>query len=288
MATVTAIPTLTEDLPAHEELVGSPVESFTSTGFRGTRRLKCAWSDRLALAAKLLGGSFGQTGSPGSEQVLYALPHAYPSNAAAFARDVGLAPFGDSPRVTASAETDRVAKYEYAELTVQYGTPEGDGQQQPKDGTTLLYEERLEPSSEYVTVANNLLSWSSSGAPIDPLETPGIAVPILDYTINVEAIPSFHPNAVLQVGVCNAQPVLAKSLGVTMAAETLLYHGFFPTRVTTSSGSLGWSGAFRLTYKPSGWNKFWRSGYAAPQSLYNYATGVIWKPVPVVAFDFLP
>jgi hypothetical protein len=288
VATVSAIPTLTEDLPAHEELQGSPVSELTSTGFRSTRKLKCAWSDQLKLAAQLLGGSFGQTGSPGSEQVLYALPHAHPLNPAAFARSVGFAPFGQSPRVTASANSDRVASYDYAELSVQYGTPDGDGQQQPKDGTTLLYEERLEPSTEYITVASNLLSWSAAGPPIDPLETPGVAVSILDYSIAVEALPSFHPNAVLQIGVCNAGAVLAKSLNVTMPPETLLYHGFFPNRVTTTGGTLGWSGSFRLTYKPSGWNKFWRSGFSTPQTLYSYGTGTPWKPVPVVAFDFLP
>lgn len=283
MATVVTIPTLTEDLYSHEELHGSPTEQVTPEGFHATRRLKCAWSNRVKLAAQLVGQTWAQGGTGSAEKIVVALPHEYPQNPYAVAREVGIEPFGASDADGFFGSS--VAAYEYAVLTVGYRTAQA-GESQPQADDTLLFTERLEPSVEYVTVAATNLSWTLGGPPIDPQEVPGIPVRLLDYAIDVRNVATFNANAVLQVGVCNAQPVLAKMLNVTFPAETLLYHGWFPSRVTNASGTQLWNGEYRLTYKKDGWNKFWRSGGTAPVPMYNGAG--VWKPVPPVAFDFLP
>lgn len=283
MATVVTIPTLTADLPEHEELHESPTEQVTSDGFQAVRRLKCRWSDRIKLMNMLVGQTWAQGGTGGSEKIVVALPHEYPANPYAVAREVGLVPFGASG--SDPFEGLSVASYEHALLTVTYRTAQG-GESQPQPDDTLIFTERLEPSVEYVTVAATNLSWTLGGPPIDPQEVPGIPVRLLDYTIDVRNVVSFADAAILSPGVCNAQAVIAKLINKTFPAETLLYHGFFPTRVTTASGNQLWNGEYRLTYKKDGWNKFWRSGGAAPQPLYNGAG--VWKPVPPVAFDFLP
>lgn len=282
--TIQQSPVLTEMLPAHEEIDGSPTEGFDAQGFHATRRLKCAWSDRLTLASMLVGQTLGQTGTPGSQTIVVVLPHQYPHYPAASCRAVEIGPLVAKP--SAYDAQARISQHEYAVVSATYRTPEA-GEGDPQDTDTIIITERLDPSVEFITVASNNLSWEPSAEPIDPVEAPGIPVRLLDYTVSVTGIASFDANAVLQSGVCNSIAVLAKTLNVTFPAETLLYHGFFPTRTWTTAGAQLWAGDFRFTYKPSGWNKFWRAGYQTPQTM--YAAGVPFKPVPPVnILSFLP
>lgn len=282
--TIQQSPVLTEMLPAHEEVDGSPTEGFDAQGFHATRRLKCLWQDRLTMASMLIGQTLGQTGNPGSQTIVVVLPHQYPHYPAASCRSVEIAPL--IPKPTAADAQGRISQHEHAILTAAYRTPDA-GEGDPQDSDTVIFTERLDPSVEFITVAANNLTWEPSGEPIDPVEAPGIPVRMLDYTLSVSGIASFDPAAVLQAGVCNSIAVLAKTINVTFPAETLLFHGFFPTRTWTTAGAQLWAGDYRFTYKPSGWNKFWRAGFATPQPI--YANGVAFKPVPPVnVLSFLP
>lgn len=287
---VTVISPDTATMVAHEELAPSPSERADQDGFVATRRLKCAWADRLALMVQLLGyAPINQVDGNGAGTLVVYLPHAYPHGfSAAVAKAVAIEPEGKS---AASAASNRVISWptpSYAILTVEYRTPKpGDPQQQQGDPSTVTITDSLDPTVEYVTASNMKLAWSVGGSPIEQAEVPSFPVRMYEVIRRISNVTSVPASWCENAGKCNlAAFTLTSPISLACAAETLLYHGATPVRTWSPNGDQKIEVQMRMSYKSTGWNKFWRSGYSTPQTIYQ-ADGSQFKPVTPISFGFL-
>lgn len=218
------------------EMNGSPVEVAGKDSFKATVTLRCTWANRYSLAGEIAGWSL------------------YPNLSAtgARARSISITPF----TVVNNETPAQNASYENALVVVEYvfdkDTPDEDG------GT--LFSESLEPTAQNLTQPWESFKWKS-GPQIQAGEAPSKILRGLDYVLtkyNLSAIPAA---ALTLVGCCNDATVSASTLGLSFDAETLLFNPPSLQRTVTigSSPSKKWTAAYRFTYKPEGWNKFWNA-----------------------------
>jgi hypothetical protein len=74
-------------------------------------------------------------------------------------------------------------------------------------------------------------------------------------------------------GCVNSNAMTAKLCGLSFPAETLLYQPPSMQRVISTNGrnaqTDGWQISYRLSYRASGWNKFWRKTTGAFSRIYT-------------------
>jgi hypothetical protein len=247
--------TITE---TYEELLGSPTETISEEGFTAQRTLKCAWSDRLTLAAKFKGGWFGST---------YYVPQAYPDFGSARVIAVTVNPYDEKVLPAGGTDLTR-ASYTAAQLVVTYKTGTDSGN--PADDGKPQVEESLEPFAEYLTLPAQGLFWgSTSGDPLKDDEAPGKLFRGVVWNYTVSGIVDI-PDAVYDLtGKVNSSDEHSYSLNRTFAAETLLYTPPLLRRIVMPNGTLAWSIQMKFSYKPQGWNTFWRAKTQAWERIYN-------------------
>lgn len=246
----------------HEELNLSPREDFTARGLVATRKLRCPWDDRFTLARDLMGFSFAS-----GEDVIYRLPHLYPGTNNTTARTVRVAPFHDS--LVADDPEGRIARYDHAELTVQYESGAGgDGGQTP--GVEVFIEEDFSSESEYL-VFERTVALDDSGSGGEQLERTLVTrlVTLLNWRVTQRIVPFIPQAALLLAGHANEAPVVARTTGIVFPAETLLYNGFQSRRNTLSDGTVTLDLAYDFAYKPTGWNNFWVPGLDDEQPMFD-------------------
>lgn len=258
---------------AFEEMESSPVERLLTSGFEATRRLKCAWADRLDLARELSGSA------EWVEDELVVTPAAtYPNFSAASVRSVQIAPFGVISADTVDASQ---AAYPCAILTVHYATPSSDSSGSSSASPDTLVAESLEPTTEFLTISADGLRWgSTSGTALLPDESPGQQMRGLNWVYTRFRMPVVVPATFSLVGKVNASSITSTTLGVSFAAETLLYNPPLLKRTTSLAGVSDWQVTYRFSYRPTGWNRFWRSStstfdqiFTASGPLTVYPTG---------------
>ncbi len=256
MAIIPATLTIT-----HEEMKNSPREGYQDDGqFAATRILRCAWADRHTFAIEL-------KGKIEIDGAIFNIiqPHAYPDFARAFVSTVNMTGVG---RVTAADANNEQAQYEKAQLSVVYKT--SPFQYDQDDDDQVLVEESLEGSAEFLTVSSEEYFWDS--AQEDPLtveEAPGRLIQGADWVYTILEIPEIPAGLFSLIGLVNDKAVRSQSLGQVFAAETLLVQPFEPQRQISVLGVGAWRLALRFSYKPTGWNQFYRRGSTAPQPLFN-------------------
>jgi hypothetical protein len=242
------------------ELQDSPVESLGENGFEATRTLVCAWTDRLLLAVQLSGDSAYSGGS-----VTYYSAAKYPKNPSATVQNIDIQPFGG--RLTAEGGDLTLARYEAAQLTVRYSLPPDFGGMPGDD--EVFVTESLEPNAEFLTLSPFWYFWSSDGSTLTDEEAPAKQLRSVDWIYERAKMP-YIPQATFDlVGYCNKEAVISNSLGVTFAAETLLYKPPSLRRDRTFSGVGKWSIRYAFSYRPQGWNKFWRGSTSAFDEIIN-------------------
>ena len=174
--------------------------------------------------------------------------------------------------------------YDYAKLTVVFeslSATEGE--------ETTIYSESIEPTLEFQTLPPSQFRWGSgSGDELLPEEAPGRLQVGLDYVVTLYNLPSIPTEAVTLIGKSNSGTVTSASLGLTFAAETLLFNPPKISRNVAFGSSNRYTMQTRFTCKPSGWNKFWRSSTQAYESIY-VAGGSEYKNFPPASFaNMLP
>lgn len=246
---------------AYEELEGSPQEQLTQSGFTATRTLKCPWADRLTLAQRLLGGWLTIGGGTS-----YYTPYGYPGQPSAVVQSVSIGNFDE--RITDTGGDTTRASYGYGQLTVNYGNSTLTGD--PDNADAPLFEESLEPYAEFLTLPAVGFKWgSTSGDALKDEEAPGKLFKGLNWVYSRPSVTNI-PSAVLSlVGCVNSSALHSKSLGLDFAAETLLYNPPLLRRAVTADGSGAWSLEYRFSYKPQGWNRFWRAKTQAWDRIYT-------------------
>ena len=258
-----------------EELDGSPREQVTDQGFQATRELLCTWANRLALAEELKGGVFVVEDGSGNQSIVRRLPHTYPEKPEAVARSVEIVPFDSVKGEGGSAAADARASYDFAQLTVTYAVPE-QGEREDEDNEEVLVSESLTQTSEFLTLPERDLYWDNAQSePVEKENRPGMLTHTVTWIYIRHKMLKLPSGVLSLVGTVNSAAVTSTSLGLTFSAGTLLYGSPNLSRDITTDGKKAWRVEFHFQYKPTGWNKFYKQGSSAPQSIYDGGGGTV-------------
>lgn len=276
------------DLPS-DEVAGSPKESIGADGrFRATRVIECLWSDRLHLAQELYGSTTLAGNGTGIDVIL---PAEYPHRAGVFVKQAPTiegwpADDCDHDHSGTGWGTSPVADYQYARITVEYETPLFG----TTPGTGPRVEEDIEGDAEFLTLPSEGLYWDSNGQgnPLKPSEAPGKLIRNIDWIYHVSGLPVLPLATLTLIGNCNQQAVHSNIFGFNFPAETLLYSPPSLKRYFyVGNQSSAWDVVYRFTFKPTGWNKFYRSAVQpVPQDIF-LGTGVRYIVFPLGDFTSL-
>jgi hypothetical protein len=236
-----------------EELHGTKSEDGDDKGFNASVVLRCLWDFRFSLAVDLID-----------------TPRTWPDNPYAVARKVGITPHGGE-----YVGVGQSCEYKYADVSVQYSTnPDED-----------ILTESIEPTSEFRTLDHRLFRWGSgSGALLNENQAPGQIIRGFNLIRSFKT-PLVPTSILTKPGTCNLTTYTSSLLGLTFAAETLMF-GMQPiTRVIKMSGSTAFNLTVKFTYKDSGWNKFWNESAGAYQNIYLVGSGTPYKPYTPSSFS---
>lgn len=235
-------------MAAYKELNGWPKEKWTQDAFTAERLLICAWDDRDEVVAEMAANG-GQL---------------YPYKPWMGARSVGASAVGYG---TMKGEASPgLGYYDEAAVTVYYSTSA------PTMVSTggAYVSESIEPSAEYLQVDYEDFRWgSSSGTEAKPSEAPTKLIPGIDYILTFHRVMYIPDAANTLVDYCNAGPVSAYTLRRTFPAETLLYRGYTASRDLGGGSSMTWKYSLRFSYRPAGWNTFWRAETGTFEPIYH-------------------
>lgn len=172
----------------------------------------------------------------------------------------------------------------------------------PQDGQEIVYGEALvtinyssivtdlvshsiEPTAEFITLDYRRFRWGAAdGLPLSEEEAPGFLLRGLNLVVTeMEVFPPLPGAYLTAPGGVNNAAVSSALLGLTFDAETLL---FTPPSITMSRNTLGQvktQVVKKFTYKPQGWNKYYRSVTNAWTSIF-IAGGSEYKNYPPISF----
>lgn len=211
-----------------EEVHTSDSENYSiEGGFQASVTLKVSAANKDALIDDLLGN---QREWPRS--TFPTKPRAFSASVSGF--------YSESPVIGQTYVYD-----EYL-ATIQYST----------DPNKTIVSETIEPDAEFIRLDHRNFRWSSDGAPLTEGEAPGFLQTsmklIRKYFNQIEV-----PTLLLTPGVVH-NAAYVSSLGLTFPAETLLLTPQPISRTVTTAGSEGFNFSVGFSYKPNGWNKYWR------------------------------
>jgi hypothetical protein len=194
--------------------------------------IRCNWANRTNVVNDILGNRL-----------------AYPRFLTAGPRARTASIVGKGTPVVANDE--KVVIYEQALITITYKIG-------PEDSEANVISESLEPAAEFMTQDYTKFRWGSAGGTaLAPEEAPGKLVVGFDYVQTRYGLATL-PAAILTPGIVNQAIATATLLGLSFPIETLLYMSSTPQRTFTTGGTEGWNMTSRFSYRPNGWNKFWR------------------------------
>jgi hypothetical protein len=261
----------------YEEFETSPTEQFGPQGFQATRILRCAWADRLTLADELQ-GTFLVGGVYTTN-----LPHLYPHRGNVRCTGVPNIAGHDDDNPQANGGDLKVAAYSYALLTVTYGNNAGTS---GGGGSVELTDESITPFSEFTTIPPKGLFWgSTAGTALDDDETIGKLFRGFNWQYTRSNVASVASEYATLIGCVNNAEITSTRLGFTFPAETLLFQPPILNRKVNPDGvSSKWTIQTNLSFKPQGWNVFWRSATGTYVAIFN-AGGQV---KPYTPADFSP
>jgi len=254
----------------YSEMEESPREEIGVESQSAVRVLKCAWADRLRLAAELV----GYTQVMGLDTIHF-LPHQYPWSGLLhlYANDVDIKPFTNK-MVGSNAY---LAEYSEAVLTVTYKVPD---YEMPEENEETYVTESIEPATEFMTLSHKNLFWDENGAePIDATDAPSKLVRMTAWVYTMHKLTTLPSQVFTLPGKVNLDDVYSWSLNKWFAYETLLCGDPSLSREKTSTGVTAWAVTFRFIHRnagdfnnPLGWNEFPRPKDADPNGHIKYTT----------------
>ncbi len=234
------------------EMQGSPTEGRDRGRFWAQRKLIVPWLDRGELAELLIGFP---------RQI-------YPYATATFARvdRVTGAPL-DAKLEVATGIPDHTGgttvAYQYAVLTVDYGTPRiGEGQPHPNpahaNDPQQEISETLEPYNETVGLDYTRFVWSD-GSALKPEEAPVTTFRRSKYVLTRKNQLTVPAAALTLPGKINAVAVTPLLMGsLVFPAQTLLMESPMLSISSQLDGDLGFDIVWRMLYREEGWRFHWR------------------------------
>ena len=262
--------------------VGTAVEDATSDGrevvvdFRGMNSgkvsLRCPWADRYTVAADIVNNNrlwpsaHGETGigAIGGRVTIKRAP---------------------GSKIT-GVDTGIIA-YEEALLEVDYDVASY-GSLEKDSGTGTIFSESLEPTIEHQKIPPTNFKWNSStGRKLNNDEAPIRAVRGVNLVRTVYQQTSIDASVLTNVGKVNSGSYTSATLGLTFAAETLLFVPPQLQRTVKTDGTKAWTITLKFSYKPDGWNKFWRADKnpAGFDTIYDVVAAAQYKPYTPASFS---
>ena len=222
------------------------------TGRTASVVLRCAWIDRHALMADILGNR-------------RPWPHG------GFSEPPTASSASCSPAPTQYATSGQACEYIDALVTVNY-TPFA------KD----LISESLEPTAEFSQLDFKRFRWTDkNGDPLLEAEAPGRLIRGLNLVRTLyEVQPPLPIQLLTLVGKCNKTAYYSALLNLMFDKETLLYGAPKLDRTITTQGSKGWNITLKFTFKPETWNKYWRSKTETYEYIYDVEGNNPFKSYP--------
>ncbi len=256
----------------YEELDGSPVESIDDRGRVSVQRiLQCDWSDRWTLMREVLADG----GLPLEDYTPPTVPPGFTSLPVR-AKTCGCLPSGQNQGTgTVNAYPKARVAVRYRMLTMHDEDPDE------------LVAESLEPTGEMQVLDYTKFRWGApDGDRLEEDEAPAKLVRSLDYAVKMFRVTTILPAVLTLIGKVNEDPVLATLLGVTFPAQTLLYNPPVLERSITTEGVGAWDLGFRFSFRPDGWNAYWRAATQAYSTIY-LAGGAEYLSYPLGDFGAL-
>lgn len=227
-----------------------------NTGIGAQVTLRCAWADRYLLMDDLL-----------------STPQPWP-----FA--TGVIPYAMNAVAVPAGVADndgQACGYQDALVTVTYNTQIID-----------TASEAIEPTLDYDVEDYRKFRWASGTG---DLLTEGESPPRILRAMNIvrtryrlSAIPD---ECLTCIGKVNNATYTSSLLGLTFAAETLLFEPAPLIRSFTNFGSQGFTMTNKFGFKPNGWNKFWRTSTETYERIYLKGSATPYRPYPLGDFSAL-
>jgi hypothetical protein len=256
---------------AFKELAGSPKETYAPEGLRAERHILCAWEDRLAMVAALLGDGYALGGTRRA---------AYPDRPPVVAMRVEVAPFHARPDDQGAFNdvTAQLNSYsgQYAELTIAYELLEvgsRPGEPAHESGTFLAY--RMGFSNQEIALPGDAFHWEvQPEVPVTADAIPVLRVPLVEHRLTWYRVSAPPWDAVRAcVGCVNT----AEFLGAV--AGTVLFDGVTADREFIALQSDGRAQyAWRLVYVFR--ERAARSSPAPGLPLATYGWNYAYRPLP--------
>lgn len=241
-----------------EEFVTVSEDMGRETGVAAKVTLRCAFADRFLLMADLIGNN--RVWPNGG----FVIPP--------MVQNASSVPFNSQYGVVGQAIV-----YDHALVTVNYSHKIVD-----------VFSEALEPTAEFITVDHLQFRWGSpEGEMLLPDEAPGFLLRSCNLVRTLYNLPSLPANLLSLTGMSNDADYTSTMLGVTFAEETLLFQPPMPSRTFTTTGTVGWTLQMKFSYKPEGWNKFWRPSMGTGEGGWDeihHVKGGRYKPHPPANF----
>jgi hypothetical protein len=198
----------------------------------------CPWANRYLVLQNILINQLEWPYLPGSS---------------VYVKDGNIGPFGNSKNTDAgSGQT-----YEDAQIDLTFETAN-------KQEGNANFQESLEPAAEFLQLPYQSFRWGAGdGTALKKEEAPGRLEIGLDYCVTWSNLISIPAQALSLIGCVNQNVVTSRSLGLTFAAETLLFN---PPKISRSVviGKINrYQMSCKFTYRRSGWNSFWRADAGA-------------------------
>lgn len=254
---------------AFEEMDGYPQEFLDTNGFKATRQVKIDWSARRQFERETIGTNYP-----------------YSPQSGAFAKTITVKSFGQQGKKNIGNNSS-YATYPVAICTINYETPQPGG---GPDTAPIIHEgfrisESLEPTIEFITLDPAKFQWGigTTGKALASGEAQGFQVRGMEWIFTKHARPPLSASILGLVGKCNNAPLASPSLGLTFAAEQLLFHAPQIARVADNAFDV----TYRFTVREQTWNKYWRAETGQFEFVYLRGSSTAFKSYPPVNLGVL-
>ena len=246
-------------MPDFTELHDFPTESYTFAGASHVRKVRCAWSDRAAVAV-----------------ALDANVYPYDDTGARVSK-IGTEPEGNSIHTDAG---DGKISYAHAIVTAYYSTS--------GPMTADLITEDLTPATGGTKWSHKGLYWSDDGSnALKENEAPERLLPRMNYTLQYHRLWEVPPALLTLGGYINSNTVYTKILSVHFNPFFLLYRYGTVRRVLTAGGVEKFNVKHFFTYAYNdglGYKGVWRPTAKAYGAIYD-VDGNQQFPYPWTSFN---
>jgi hypothetical protein len=242
---------------------GTRKERINDNGANCSVTLRVDWDNRFALVADVVG-----------------LRRAWPALTAwtrpPRARDADVVPDGAK-----GFTLEQELIYQSALVTINYDS-EVEDPSEDEDQPELIITETLEPNQEFLTLDYRKFRWDNAvGDPLVEGEAPGRPLYSMNLVRDFQRWePPLPAELLTGIGHVHDEEYVCARLGMTFAADTLLFIPPVLKHDVTTAGSEAFQGSIKFAYKPEGWNKFWRASKDQYAEIWSTDLAAVYENYP--------